>query len=68
MISVQAKLADLYKVICRAAKRVKGNKGGAAPSKGGSKPSGNAGHPNYKSAGEVKEGCVTHIMLHKTVM
>lgn len=41
--------------VVRAAKRVKGNK--TAPSKGGGgKSQGNGGHPNYKSAGEVREG------------
>lgn len=42
--------------VYRAAKRVKGNKGGT--SKGGSpgKSTGNSGHPTYKSAGDVREG------------
>ncbi|KAL3140734.1 hypothetical protein ABBQ32_005289 [Trebouxia sp. C0010 RCD-2024] len=42
--------------VVRAAKRVKGNKGGGAAGKSPSKPSGNSGHPNYKSAGDVREG------------
>ncbi|DBA71404.1 TPA: hypothetical protein ACH3X2_011207 [Trebouxia sp. C0005] len=45
--------------VVKAAKRAKGNK--SAPSKSGGgkgqgKPSGNGGHPNYKSAGDVREG------------